>query len=296
MQTLNNQSSGLAKNVFPYHAVWNAGALDGVQGDTRNEKFRLRQPSFQTFKPMNEEAWMDMLSRVGSRLCQLEILVETQSKRSQPQSRRISMLSELEKERARIGRELHAGAGQPLSGIKLNLEILLNQAANFPEAAQQAILRLELLADEALQQVRAVSHRLHPPAWQDLPAAVAIRKLIDTSGLDGHFSISAQVDDLAVEPSHSVKIALYRCTQECLSNIVRHSGASAIQISLAGDETRIHLEIADNGHGIVHQFESSGIGLRALEEHATSLGGTCDVKSGLEGTTISIIIPLGEDE
>ena len=274
----------------------NVGPLGCVEGNTGGTQLRYGQKAFRNIRPMNEEAWLDMLSKVGNRLCQLENLVESQSKRKQPTGRRISILSELEKERARIGRELHAGAGQPLSGIKLNLAILHDQAASFPEAAQKAIFRLEMLADEALQQVRAVSHRLHPPAWQDLPLAMALRSLVESSGLDQHFEMSIQAEDLAEEPSHSIKIALYRCAQECLSNIVRHSGASAVQISLTADGNCLQLKIADNGNGIPPQVNSTGIGLKALEEHATALGGTCAIATGPDGTTINVRIPLSEDE
>ena len=94
-----------------------------------------------------------------------------------------TLFTELEKERSRIARELHAGAGQPLAGIKLHLEILEQSASGLtngtsktsdpPDSGQAdsirtTIGRLQTLAEQALGQVRAVSHRLHPPDWQEI--------------------------------------------------------------------------------------------------------------------------------
>lgn len=254
-------------------------------------------------QPSTDEAWAEMLGKVGTNLCRLDAFVETHQPKRPKGDRRSSILLELEKERARIGRELHAGAGQPLSGIKLNLEILRELALGLPDSAQQALVRLETLAEQALQQVRAVSHRLHPPAWQELSVAAAVRNLIETCGLEAHYRMEVAAEEFDREPSHSVKVAIYRCTQECLSNIVRHSGATAIRVHLSEEPDFVILEVADNGHGFEpvpdqagESRTSAGIGLKALSEHAAGVGGICEVSSGVSGTTIVVKIPRDEDE
>lgn len=237
-----------------------------------------------------------MLSRVGNKLCRLEEYVEAQSKRKRPVAGRASVLREIEKERARIARDLHAGAGQPLSGIKLNLEILRECEKMIPPRALEALGRLDNLAEQALQQVRAVSHRLHPPAWQELSVAESLQTLITNGGLHQHFNIDFQGGELRTEPPHAVKVAIYRCAQECLSNIVRHAGATAIRIVLSEDDTNVYLQVTDNGHGFESRHGGSGIGLEALREHASALGGTCRFDSGPSGTTVIVSIPLNEEE
>jgi len=237
-----------------------------------------------------------MLSKVGSKLCRLEEYVEAQSKRRRPIFGRASVLQEIEKERARIARDLHAGAGQPLSGIKLNLEILHECENSIPPRALEALGRLDNLAEQALQQVRAVSHRLHPPAWQELSVAESLQTLITNSGLNQHYRIEFEGCELQQEPAHAVKIAIYRCAQECLSNIVRHAAATAIRIVLSEDDTNVYLQVTDNGRGFQTDREGSGIGLEALREHASALGGTCRFDSGPGGTTVIVSIPLNEEE
>src|SRR5271166_408783 len=71
-----------------------------------------------------------------------------------------TIICELERERSRIARELHAGAGQPLAAIKLNLEMLLECSAAFPQQAREALERLAKLSEQAIEQVKCLSHSL----------------------------------------------------------------------------------------------------------------------------------------
>ncbi len=244
--------------------------------------------------------WAEMLSKIGHKNSRLYQVI---SREFQPpaesgdgKAARAVVLEELERERSRIARELHAGAGQPLAGIKLNLEMLDRCAAVMPPAGREALARLQFLAAQALDQVRAVSHRLHPPEWQLLSVEDAIRRLVESSGLRERFQTHLEIPDLPVQPSHSAKIALYRCAQECISNVVRHSGATVIRIALRVNAAALELSVADNGHGFGRdQPAGSGIGLAALKEHSEALGGACSFASGPAGVTVTVRIPLADD-
>ncbi len=254
-------------------------------------------------------AWADILSMVGEKNSRLYDLLERYRlpRSSTHRGAGRLIIEELERERSRIARELHAGAGQPLAGIMLNLETLDDCAAGLPPAARDALVRLQTLADQALDQVRAVSHSLHPPDWQALGIADALESLVQSSGLSGHVEVELRIQPLPEEPSHAVKIALYRCAQECISNVTRHSGATRLMISLApvesdadrarGELRRLELRLEDNGHGFAAKPSSAvrGIGLQAMREHAADLGGSCDITSGSEGVRICVRLPLLED-
>ena len=199
----------------------------------------------------------------------------------------------LEQERSRIARDLHAGAGQPLAGIKLNLEMLNRWADVLPQAGREALVRLEVLAEQAIEQVRAVSHNLHPPEWQGLTAGNAIRELVRSSGLTSCMQVTLDIRELPVEPSHAVKIAIYRCAQECISNVARHSGATRFALSLMAGETTVELRLKDNGHGFPKKTAiRNGIGLISIREHTDALGGACDIFSGENGVNIRVQLPL----
>src|ERR1700685_3687653 len=132
-------------------------------------------------------AWGDILSMIGHKNSRLyDLLARDAVPRSAgPRNSGRAIVRELERERSRIARELHAGAGQPLAGINLNLEMLDDCAAALPQAGREALARLQTLAEQALQQVRAVSHNLHPPDWQGLTIEDALSSLIQSSGLTG---------------------------------------------------------------------------------------------------------------
>ncbi len=208
---------------------------------------------------------------------------------------------ELERERARIARELHAGAGQPLAGIKLNLDLLRSNLVEMPQPVEDSIARLQLLAEQALEQVRALSHRLYPPEWQRLALGDAIANLWKSSGVAQKLECRVDIQSFYQEPPHAVKVTIYRCCQECLSNILRHSGATSAALSLRQEGVCIVLSIEDNGSGfdvpdvLSADSRARGIGLVAMREQASSLGGSLDIQSGQGGTKLRVSLPLVED-
>lgn len=248
------------------------------------------------------EAWVEMLATLSGNIGRLQTVLRgvPEPVRYPAQGMGGRLLAELERERSRIARELHAGAGQPLAAIKLNLELLDDWAASMPENAKTTISRLRNLSDTALEQIRAVSHRLHPPEWQDLTTEDAIRHVVQQSGVADRFETSIEIGQLPVEPGHATKVALYRCAQECLSNVIRHSGATRVGVHLSSHGDFVELQIADNGKGIDSGINGDGIGLEAIREHIALLGGALDIDSApggtaIGGTTITVSFPLVED-
>jgi two-component system NarL family sensor kinase len=241
-------------------------------------------------------AWAEMLARIHEKNARLSDLV---SKRWPPRAG-TALLTEVERERSRIARELHAGAGQPLAGIKIHLEILGECTSAIPDAAMKesarvTIDRLQTLAEQALSQVRAVSHRLHPPEWQEMTMDQAMESLVESSGLTRSLRLTRDFRPLPEEPSHGLKVQMYRCAQECISNIIRHSGATEATIALSAEEGRLVLTVTDNGHGFDTSARNSGIGLRAIGENAASMGGSSTINSGAAGTKIVVSLPYAAD-
>jgi signal transduction histidine kinase len=243
-------------------------------------------------------AWAEMLSRIGQKNSRLydALVRDSKSRNSESRNNGRTIIHELERERSRIARELHAGAGQPLAGIKLNLEMLDEWAAVLPLAGRAALARLQTLAEQALEQVRAVSHSLHPPDWQGLTTGDALRYLIQSSGLMGPLEVEIDIRPLPLEPSHAVKIAIYRCAQECISNVTRHSGATRFFLSLIAQGPMVELRLQDNGRGFQQEPSGGkGIGLLAMCEHAVDLGGVCDISSRGDGVRICVRLPFAAD-
>jgi len=207
-------------------------------------------------------------------------------------------IRQMELERRRLGRELHTGAGQMLAAIRIQLELI---AAEMPEASssvQQALERISVLAANTLEQVRAISKRLHPPEWQRLTLHEAIRQLWEISGVPQRFQATLDLDPLPAEPDLEVKVLLYRAMQEALSNLSRHSKATRVRANLHCQD-RLTLSIVDDGIGfdvekVLHSPGdiASGIGLRSIREQAEVLGGKLIVESSPTGTKLEVTVAL----
>jgi signal transduction histidine kinase len=208
----------------------------------------------------------------------------------------MSTIRHLEGERQKIGRELHTGVGQMLVAIKMQSEVVAAHLADPPQPVRQAVDRIATLADEALEQVRSVSRRLHPPQWQQLPLDTAIRRLWDMTGVADRFEHDLRLHAPRFDPGVEIKSLFYRAAQEALSNIVRHSKATRIQLILDNVREKVVLQVRDNGVGFDARKALSrlpggsggGIGLLSLREQARAIGAKLLIKSGRVGTTLEL--------
>ena len=208
-------------------------------------------------------------------------------------------LFQVERERERLAAELHTGVGQLLAAIRLHLEVISAHLPDPPTRVRLALDHIDELAIGALQQVRSVSQRLHPPEWQRLTLSAALQQLWLVSGITQKFMGSLRLDPLPDEPSLDIKILIYRGAQEALSNLFRHSQACRVEMALERRPDQLVLTVTDDGVGFdVAAFESappsvsSGLGLRSIRDLATSLGGGIMIESGSSGTKLQVTVPV----
>jgi signal transduction histidine kinase len=204
----------------------------------------------------------------------------------------------VERERQRLGRDLHTGVGQLLTAIRLQIESIETQLPQAPPAVRQALERISTLTRDALEQVRALSNRLHPPEWQRLTIEEALRQLWELSGIPQRFDASLRIEALPLEPGLELKILTYRAAQEAFSNLAEHARATHVEASLETRGGRLVLTVLDNGAGFdaaglfsAPASLASGIGLRSIREQAAGLGGRIDIRSGPAGTTLELSAP-----
>jgi signal transduction histidine kinase len=206
---------------------------------------------------------------------------------------------QIELERQRLGRELHTGVGQMLAAVRLQFELISAHVVDPSATVRQALERISILLRDTLEEVRSVSKRLHPPDWQRLTLESALRLLWGMSGVPETYQTTFHIDALPFEPDLDRKILIYRCLQEALSNVTRHSRAKHVNVSLKFLEGLLTLTVTDDGVG----FDAarmlsgppsitSGIGLHAVREHAAALGGKLDIQSGPLGTKLGLSVPV----
>ncbi len=208
-------------------------------------------------------------------------------------------IRQMERERQRLGRELHTGVGQLLAAIRLQLEVVAAQLPTPPEPVQQALDSISALASDALEQVRSISKRMHPPEWQRLSLESALGQLWDLSGIPQRSDATARLETLPQQPEQEVKVLFYRAAQEALSNLTRHAKATRIEMTLRAEDGSVVLKIQDNGVGFnvaklwaAPPSVSSGIGLRSIREQAQAIGGKLQIESGPLGTTLLVTAPF----
>jgi len=202
-----------------------------------------------------------------------------------------------EKERKRISRDLHDSVGQYLTGLHWGLK-RLQREAGIPEALRDELAECSRTAQVCMEEVRAVSYALHPPAIDMLGLGPAIewqaKRFAGLSGLRIHVEIPDGVPRL----SPDAEITLFRVFQECLSNVRRHAKTDAAHVRLRSEGGRMHLEVEDRGVGIpaeVHEKPwtvGCGIGLLKMRERLEDLGGSLEILSNSSGTLVRARVPL----
>jgi PAS domain S-box-containing protein len=210
--------------------------------------------------------------------------------------RRLSarLLTMQDDERRRMARELHDGLGQELVAAKLMVELIGQQV---PNGKNSVALQASETIDRAIQQIRSMSHLLHPPLLDEVGLLSALRWYADglatRSGIETILEVTpSEFPRLAAE----VETAIFRIIQEALTNVFRHAEAHKAWIRLSLKDGQVTVSVKDDGKGIGDQIESLnpgsiGIGLGGMSQRAKELGGNLRVRNANPGTLLEVTVP-----
>lgn len=187
----------------------------------------------------------------------------------QQQLMRANLLSQ-EKERNRIGKDLHDSVGAMLTTAKLYFRHIDKDstAEKFNELKEKA---LELL-DETMVSVRRVSHDLRPIVLERLGLVEAISNAVTQVN---------QSNEMVIDFSHNVdqeidkeyQLNWYRIVQELINNTLKHAQADHVDVSISTDQNRLVLKYSDNGEGIKGKNITIGLGLQNIESRLNLMNG-----------------------
>jgi signal transduction histidine kinase len=199
-----------------------------------------------------------------------------------------------ENERKRIAADLHDGVGQMMSAAKMNLSAFESDISFKDQVQKLSFEKIIGLVDESCKEIRSVSHQMMPNALLKSGLASAIKEFIDK--IDNRvIKINLYTEGLNERLDSNIETVLYRVIQECVNNVIKHSGANSLDISLIKDADGIAATIEDNGKGFdVNDKEKfSGIGLKNITSRIEFLKGTVDFDSSAgKGTLVAIHVPL----
>ncbi|HZD30777.1 MAG TPA: PAS domain S-box protein [Candidatus Angelobacter sp.] len=247
-----------------------------------------------SFFPITREG--DQVSQIGAIVQDITVL-----KRAENSVRTLSgrLLQIRDDERRRLARDLHDSLGQTLTAVKMNLSYVGRNTSGLDERGSNAVVESQELVDNALKEVRTLSHLLHPPMLDDVGLVPAIRwytnGFAQRSGIQVELELPANLRRLPTE----LETAVFRVVQESLTNVHRHSGSTTATVRLNTEDESLHLYVIDLGRGIppdklAFRLDGAmiGVGLLGMRERLRQLGGKLEISADSSGTRIHVIIPL----
>ena len=202
------------------------------------------------------------------------------------------LISAQDDERRRIARNLHDDLSQSLAAIAMDVGRL---AAKYSAEVGRDLRRVQELAAEAAEDVRRISHQVHPSILDDLGLKLALEEYCSEfesrSGIVTRFRTENLPDRMPLEISDCI----YHIAGECLRNAAKHSRGGAVFVDVGMVGNVLHLSVRDNGVGFSQSQSSTGrgIGIVAMKERARLVGGTVSIRADVaEGTTVSVEVPV----
>jgi signal transduction histidine kinase len=200
---------------------------------------------------------------------------------------RATILSQ-EEEQRRIARDLHDDLGPMLSAVKLKVSEIKRKAGKGEPVVTELDESREML-DTTIGQVRGISHRLLPPILEDYGLVSAIESMcqkMNNNSLKIDLNKPAEYNRLTAEK----ELALYRVVMELINNIIKHSGATAADITLKQTPALFEITVSDNGKG----FDSdniqklTGLGVKSMLSRIKAIDAGIRFQSSQKGTTVII--------
>ena len=297
---VNRVKAGWAKCVQSggsYESEYRLRSRDGTYRWFRSRAVPIRDPEgrivkwYGTCSDIHDSKLLEQSIRDNA--AELERMVD----RRTDELRRLSirLMTMQDQERRRIARDLHDGLGQELAVAKMVLDKMLLQKSDQP--LDDAWGQASNIVDRAIQQVRTMSHLLHPPLLDEVGLMSAlswyVEGLTKRSGIDT--SLDVQPPDFPRLAS-DVETAVFRIVQEALTNVFRHAGAHKVGISLSQKNGLIVVAVRDDGKGIgkkVADLEpgSVGVGIGGMKQRAKEFGGELRLTNAHPGTLVELTIP-----
>ncbi|GAB2515353.1 sensor histidine kinase [Nocardia heshunensis] len=222
---------------------------------------------------------------------QQAVLVEELA-RTRAEAERLSREAGQADERARLAREIHDTLAQGFTSIVALVQALEMEVEKDPVAARRHIGLIGETARENLAEARAMVVELTPAALTATSFVDSVRQQGERLSAETGISVTFRADQVLPVVGTVGEVALLRAAQEALSNVRRHSGASAVVVAVAAGDSGVRLSVGDNGIGFSGGSMSAGFGLRGMRDRVEQIGGTLSVTSRPGGgTMVEVEVP-----
>ncbi len=224
--------------------------------------------------------------------------IQLNKSREQLRSLALRLQNIREEERAMIAREIHDELGQLLTVLKIQISLISKKLSKRQAKIHERVESSIRFIDQAVKSVQKITTQLRPGILDELGLIPAIewqaREFEEQTGI--HCDCTLPIESINLNPKHST--ALFRITQEALTNVARHSFAERVSIYLKEENNMLVLEITDNGKGI-HNSQinnPNSLGLLGIKERAMVFGGKVTINGvSQRGTNLKVEWPLKPD-
>ncbi|HEX2698643.1 MAG TPA: histidine kinase [Acidimicrobiales bacterium] len=210
--------------------------------------------------------------------------------------RRLSdqLIDERERERARIGSDIHDGVLQQLAAIQMQADTMGSALdAGRPDAAAELARKTALGIETTIADLRAVVRSLRRTSLDAGGLPGTLKRLGRSFHAASGVEVAVECDTFTADVPLSLELLLCECCEEALTNVARHAAATAVCISLSSDGNAAELTVADNGVGPAAHGSSSGLGLVLARDKVNLAGGGVwlEGKQG-QGTVVRVRLPI----
>ena len=196
-----------------------------------------------------------------------------------------------DQERRRIAVDLHDGVCQMLTAARLRVESIA-----FEPGAEDLSMVSEILR-QSIDDIRAISHNLHPTILDDLGIVAAIKKACRELAEAGSCQVDFEGEAVPNALSGDMQNHLFRLVQEALQNAAKHSDCDRIAVTMRREDSILEIRIKDDGVGFTPEDRSAastGSGIANMRERARVLGAQLTINSTPNGTQICVRVPWPE--
>lgn len=201
-----------------------------------------------------------------------------------------------EEERTRIAREVHDELGQALTSCKLDLAWIASKLPRDLKPLQEKARALTEHIDATIQTVRRIATELRPGVLDHLGLVAALEWQANEFQNRTGIRCDVQSNLREVLLDQNLSTTLFRIFQETLTNIIRHAGATQVDVNLRQVDRAVRMDVRDNGRGITREDinNTTSMGILGMRERAMLLGGTFRIGRSHQGkgTAVSVTIPL----
>ena len=206
---------------------------------------------------------------------------------------RVRVVAGQDAERRRIQRVLHDGVQQEIVALSARAGLVREQLLRGDPAAADRLADMQRDLASTLRDVREIAYAIHPPVLTDHGLLEAIEA--QSSRLALPMAVRADPRLRGVRFGEQIEATAWYVLAEALSNVVKHAGASEVQVSLSQEDGRLGLVIRDDGRGF-DLDRPRGLGLTSLSDRLDTVGGSLSISSGAGlGTSVCARIPVGHD-